>query len=56
MVLLIPGQLLADEGDGGDDDHARSRYLIADQFNNRVIEVDRDGKIVWQFGRGPADF
>ena len=23
--------------------------LIADQFNNRVIEVDRHGNIVWQF-------
>lgn len=31
-------------------------YLIADQFNNRVIEVDPSGKIVWQFGLGPADF
>ena len=30
--------------------------LIADQFNNRVIEVDPSGKVVWQFGRGPADF
>src|SRR5260370_3473990 len=30
--------------------------LIADQFNNRVIEVDRQGHIVWQFGLGPADF
>ena len=30
--------------------------LIADQFNNRVIEVDPDGNIVWQFGLGPADF
>ena len=30
--------------------------LIADQFNNRVIEVNRNGKIVWQFGLGPADF
>ena len=24
--------------------------LIADQFNNRVIEVTHSGKIVWQFG------
>jgi len=31
-------------------------YIIADQFNNRVIEVARSGKIVWQFGLGPADF
>jgi hypothetical protein len=30
--------------------------LIADQFNNRVIEVDPNGNIVWQFGLGPADF
>ncbi|HEV2033209.1 MAG TPA: hypothetical protein VGU71_03260 [Candidatus Dormibacteraeota bacterium] len=29
--------------------------LIADQFNNRVIEIDRNHKIVWQFGRGPQD-
>ena len=26
--------------------------LIADQFNNRVIEVDPAGHIVWQFGEG----
>ncbi len=31
-------------------------YLIADQFNNRVIEVDRHGTVVWQFGLGPTDF
>jgi hypothetical protein len=30
--------------------------LIADQFNNRVIEVDATGNIVWQFGIGPKDF
>ena len=30
--------------------------LIADQFNNRVIEATPDGKIVWQFGLGPKDF
>ena len=30
--------------------------LIADQFNNRVIEVTPSGKIVWHFGLGPADF
>jgi hypothetical protein len=31
-------------------------FLIADQFNNRVIEVDGRGNIVWQFGLGPSDF
>jgi hypothetical protein len=30
--------------------------LIADQFNNRVIEAKPNGKIVWQFGLGPNDF
>ena len=36
--------------------NAAGNTLIADQFNNRVIEVDRHGTIVWQFGLGPADF
>lgn len=30
--------------------------LIADQFNNRVVEVSPDGTIVWSFGLGPNDF
>ncbi len=30
--------------------------LIADQFNNRVIETDKKGNIVWSFGLGPTDF
>src|SRR6266481_3552564 len=29
--------------------------LITDQFNNRVIEIDPNGNIVWQFGSGPGD-
>ena len=29
--------------------------LISDQFNNRVIEVDKRGQIVWQWGLGPKD-
>src|SRR5260370_204024 len=29
--------------------------LITDQFNNRVIEIDPSGNIVWQFGNGPGD-
>jgi len=36
--------------------NSRDNTLIADQFNNRVIEVDRRGNIVWHFGLGPADF
>ncbi len=34
----------------------RGDLLIADQFNNRVIEITPDGQIVWAFGRGPNDF
>lgn len=30
-------------------------YLIADQFNNRVIETDGAGNILWHFGIGPND-
>ncbi len=30
--------------------------LIADQFNNRVIEATPAGQIVWSFGLGPNDF
>jgi hypothetical protein len=30
--------------------------LITDQFNNRVIEINPAGKIVWHFGIGPNDF
>ena len=30
--------------------------LISDQFNNRVIEADKNGNIVWSWGLGPMDF
>ncbi len=30
----------------------RGNVLIADQFNNRVIELSRDGYVVWRFGTG----
>lgn len=29
--------------------------LISDQFNNRVIEVQTNGNIIWQYGLGPDD-
>jgi hypothetical protein len=39
--------------DDGDSQHRSTNILIADQFNNRVIEVDRaTHNIVWQFGTG----
>jgi hypothetical protein len=53
-ALSVWRSALADEPDHDRDDG--EHYLIADQFNNRVIEVDADGRIVWHFGLGPADF
>ena len=32
--------------------NAPGNILITDQFNNRVIEIDPDGAIVWSFGSG----
>jgi hypothetical protein len=29
--------------------------LIADQFNNRVVELDAENDVVWSFGLGPND-
>lgn len=45
---------------GDDDDNNNKKFnhkgnvLISDQFNNRVIEVDRHHNIVWQFGDGSS--
>lgn len=30
--------------------------LISDQFNNRVVECDKSGRIIWFWGLGPNDF
>ncbi len=41
---------------GTDGFNHHPNILISDQFNNRVIEVDRQKHIVWQFGTGdPSD-
>ena len=54
-ALLVAASALAAHAQGNDFNR-RGNILIADQFNNRVIEVDRRGNIVWHFGLGPADF
>jgi len=54
LATLVAACLLVTAQDN--EFNSRHNTLIADQFNNRVIEVDRTGKIVWQFGLGPADF
>jgi hypothetical protein len=57
LLLLAAVQAFADQGsDGLRGFNRRGNILIADQFNNRVIEATPDGKIVWHFGLGPTDF
>lgn len=51
LAISLPGffQAIAQHNDFND----RDNILISDQFNNRVIEVERGThKIVWQFGNG----
>ncbi|MBV8116011.1 MAG: hypothetical protein JO300_14805, partial [Silvibacterium sp.] len=55
LTILLAGCLLTKAQEEGEF-NSRHNTLIADQFNNRVIEVDRHGNIVWQFGKGPNDF
>jgi len=55
--LVVASSLgLARPGNAQSTYNKAGNFLIADQFNNRVIEVDPSGKIVWQFGLGPKDF
>jgi outer membrane protein assembly factor BamB len=64
-AILIAGISLAANASASDRDlHSNPNHgfnrpgniLIADQFNNRVIETDPAGNIVWSFGLGPNDF
>lgn len=52
LSIFLGGWLLAAAQSFNSPDNT----LIADQFNNRVIEVDPHGTIVWHFGLGPSDF
>src|SRR5579859_1141584 len=57
LFLLRAMPALADNNGGQAHGFNRpGNILIADQFNNRVIEVDPGGHILWSFGRGPNDF
>ncbi len=51
LLIFGVGSALADSSSF----NRRGNLLISDQFNNRVIEVNRSGDIVWQFGIGPND-
>jgi len=49
-ILFIPGP-----ANGQNRFNQPGNILITDQFNNRVVEIDSAGDIVWQFGNGPND-
>jgi hypothetical protein len=55
-VLALIGTASADGMKLNREFNEYGNILIADQFNNRVIETDPSGNIVWQYGRGPDDF
>ncbi|MGD0206853.1 MAG: hypothetical protein ABSC89_04520 [Verrucomicrobiota bacterium] len=55
-VLALAGSALARDTKFKHKFNDRGNILIADQFNNRVIETDTNGIIIWQFGLGPNDF
>ena len=52
-VILLSGTVL--KGQISSEFNLPGNILITDQFNNRVIEIDPAGNIVWQFGNGPGD-
>jgi hypothetical protein len=55
LAGLAAGVLLAVSPAGARSFNQPGNVLIADQFNNRVIEIDGMGNIVWSFGLGPKD-
>jgi hypothetical protein len=56
LAVLAAGTWLAVSTASARTFNQAGNILIADQFNNRVIEIDRSGNIVWSFGLGPQDF
>jgi outer membrane protein assembly factor BamB len=55
-VLALAGSLSAKPAKVSNEFNKSGNILIADQFNNRVVETDPYGAIVWSFGLGPNDF
>jgi hypothetical protein len=55
-VLVLAGTASADGIKLSNHFNQPGNILIADQFNNRVIEANPAGNIVWSFGLGPNDF
>ena len=55
-LLALTGGLSASPVKVSNEFNKPGNILIADQFNNRVIETDPYGAIVWSYGLGPNDF
>jgi len=55
-VFALAGNVLAQGTAVSREFNEPGHILIADQFNNRVIETDTNGTIIWSFGLGPNDF
>ena len=53
VLSLATAAVRADDEEGF---NQPGNILITDQFNNRVIEINPAGNIVWHFGIGPNDF
>ena len=55
IAALTGGAIRADERGGGPIFNTPGNILIADQFNNRVIEIDpKTHNVVWTFGDGSS--
>ena len=54
--LLLANNVTAQSPRLNPDFNQPGNILIADQFNNRVIETDKAGNIVWSYGLGPNIF
>jgi hypothetical protein len=55
-ALAVPKSALASGATLNPGFNRPGNILISDQFNNRVIEVNPAGNILWSFGLGPNDF
>ncbi len=55
VLLATAGLAIGGAGNAAGQFNQPGNILITDQFNNRVIEIDPAGNIVWQFGHGPGD-
>ena len=60
LALVYTAPAIAQGGKEDCEAREESRFnrpgniLIADQFNNRIIEIDLDHNVIWQFGNGSS--